>query len=204
MDFAHSPRAQALRQRLEAFMQRYLLPYNAAWHRSVQDGVYPPPFLEDLKALAREEGLWNLFLPDLREDEPGTRVSILDYAPLAETMGRLPWAPEVFNCSAPDTGNMELLHLFATPEQSQRWLTPLLNGEMRSAFAMSEPDVASSDPTNLQTCVRHEGEQLVLHGRKWFVTGAAHPNCRLLIVMCRSDEEGSDQHAQHSMVLVPI
>lgn len=214
MDFAHSPHAQALRQRLEAFMQRYLLPYNAVWHRSVLDGVYPPPFLEDLKALAREEGLWNLFLPDLREDEPGTRVSILDYAPLAETMGRLPWAPEVFNCSAPDTGNMELLHRFATPEQNRRWLRPLLDGEIRSAFAMSEPDVASSDPTNLQTAARREGGQLVINGRKWFITGAAHPNCKLLIVMCRNasaaestaapDLAPGARHHQHSMVLVPL
>ena len=213
MDFAPSPRAQDLRQRLEAFMQRYLLPYNAAWHRSVQDGVYPPPFIEDLKALAREEGLWNLFLPDLREDEPGTRVSILDYAPLAETMGRLPWAPEVFNCSAPDTGNMELLHRFATPGQRAQWLAPLMDGSIRSAFAMSEPDVASSDPTNLQTTVRREGGQLVLNGRKWFITGAAHPNCKLLIVMCRNAAASGDAadsgpeagaHHQHSMVLVPI
>jgi len=213
MDFAPSPRAQDLRQRLQAFMQRYLLPYNAAWHRSVQDGVYPPPFIEDLKALAREEGLWNLFLPDLREDEPGMRVSILDYAPLAETMGRLPWAPEVFNCSAPDTGNMELLHRFATPGQRAQWLAPLLGGSIRSAFAMSEPDVASSDPTNLQTTVRREGGQLVLNGRKWFITGAAHPNCKLLIVMCRNaagtqdaDEDAREAgaHHQHSMVLVPL
>ena len=204
MDFDYSPQVQALRQRLDDFMERYVLPYNGAWHRSVAQGIFPPPFVDDLKALARSEGLWNLFLPSLHDDEPGQRLSNLAYAPLAEIMGRLPWASEVFNCSAPDTGNMELLHLFATPEQNQRWLVPLLNGEMRSAFAMSEPDVASSDPTNLQTCVRHEGEQLVLHGRKWFVTGAAHPGCRLLIVMCRSGDEGTDKHAQHSMVLVPI
>jgi len=204
MDFEYSPQVQALRQRLDDFMERYVLPYNGAWHRSVAQGIFPPPFVDDLKALARSEGLWNLFLPSLHDDEPGQRLSNLAYAPLAEIMGRLPWASEVFNCSAPDTGNMELLHLFATPEQNQRWLVPLLNGEMRSAFAMSEPDVASSDPTNLQTCVRHEGEQLVLHGRKWFVTGAAHPSCRLLIVMCRSGDEGTDKHAQHSMVLVPI
>ena len=209
MDFHHSPRALALRQQLEAFMQQYLLPYNAAWHRSVQEGIYPPPFLEDLKALAREAGLWNLFLPGLQEDEPGTRLGHLDYAPLAETMGRLPWAAEVFNCSAPDTGNMELLHRFATPEQRVQWLMPLLEGRIRSAFAMSEPDVASSDPTNLQTTVRREGDQLVLNGRKWFITGAAHPNCRLLVVMCRNDEapgEGdlAGAHHRHSMVLVPL
>ena len=205
MDFSPSPLAQALRQQLEAFMQRYLLPYNPAWHRSVQEGVYPPPFLEDLKALAREEGLWNLFLPSLRPDEPGTALGHLDYAPLAEAMGRLPWAAEVFNCSAPDTGNMELLHLFATPGQNAEWLQPLLEGQIRSAFAMSEPDVASSDPTNLQTTVRRDGDQLVLNGRKWFITGAAHPRCRLLIVMCRNGGgSAADGHHRHSMVLVPL
>ncbi|WP_114972933.1 acyl-CoA dehydrogenase family protein [Rhodoferax ferrireducens] len=204
MDFEYSPQVQTLRQQLESFIDRYVLPYNSAWHRSVAQGVYPPPFMEDLKALARSEGLWNLFLPGLRDDEPGEGLSNLAYAPLAEIMGRLPWASEVFNCSAPDTGNMELLHLFATPEQNRRWLRPLLDGEMRSAFAMSEPDVASSDPTNLQTRMHHEGGQLVLQGRKWFITGAAHPNCKLLIVMCRSGDEGGDKHAQHSMVLVPM
>ena len=205
MDFSHSDRARALLQQLEAFLQRYLLPYNAAWHRAVQDGVYPPTFLEDLKALAREEGLWNLFLPSLRADEPGTALGHLDYAPLAEAMGRLPWAAEVFNCSAPDTGNMELLHLFATPQQGRDWLQPLLQGAIRSAFAMSEPDVASSDPTNLQTTVRRDGGALVLNGRKWFITGAAHPACRLLIVMCRNDGDAqADGHHRHSMVLVPL
>ena len=204
MDFDYSPQALALRQRLEDFISHYVLPYNAAWHRSVADGVFPPPFMADLKTLARSEGLWNLFLPGLHDDEPGVRLSNLDYAPLAEIMGRLPWASEVFNCSAPDTGNMELLHLFATPEQNRQWLRPLLEGEIRSAFAMSEPDVASSDPTNLQTCVRHDGDQLVLNGRKWFITGAAHPQCRLLIVMCRSGGDDADKHARHSMVLVPM
>ena len=204
MDFDYSAQVQARRQRLQDFIDRYLLPYNGAWHHSVAQGVFPPPFMEDLKALAKSEGWWNLFLPGLRADEPGTRLSNLEYAPLAEIMGRLPWASEVFNCSAPDTGNMELLHLFATPEQSQRWLRPLLEGEIRSAFAMSEPDVASSDPTNLQTRLRHEGDALVLSGRKWFVTGAAHPSCKLLIVMCRSGDDEAAKHARHSMVLVPM
>lgn len=204
MDFALSPLARALLARLTAFMDRYLLPYNAAWHAAVAAGSYPPPFLDDLKALAREEGLWNLFLPTLHDDEPGTRLTNLDYAPLAEAMGRLPWAAEVFNCQAPDTGNIELLHRFATPAQRARWLLPLLHGQMRSAFAMSEPDVASSDPTNLQTTVRRDGDDLVLSGRKWFITGAAHPHCRLLIVLCRNaDADGASSHARHSMVLVP-
>ena len=204
MDFEYSPQVQARRQRLEEFIERYVLPYNGAWHRSVAQGIFPPPFMDDLKALAKAEGLWNLFLPGLRSDESGERLSNLEYAPLAEVMGRLPWASEVFNCSAPDTGNMELLHLFATPEQNRQWLRPLLEGEIRSAFAMSEPDVASSDPTTLQTRMRHEGDQLVLNGRKWFITGAAHPNCKLLIVMCRSGAEDAAKHAQHSMLLVPM
>jgi acyl-CoA dehydrogenase len=204
MDFGYSDRAQAFRQRLDDFIDRYLLPYNAAWHQSVLQGIYPPPFVQDLKDMARAEGLWNLFLPGLRADEPGTAMTNLDYAPLAESMGRLPWAAEVFNCSAPDTGNMELLHLFATPAQREQWLKPLLEGTIRSAFAMSEPDVASSDPTNLQTTLRADGGRLVLNGRKWFITGAAHPDCRLLIVMCRNHDEGADKHANHSMVLVPM
>ncbi len=209
MNFEHSPLAQALQQHMGEFMQRYVLPHNAAWHQSVQQGIYPPPFLEDLKSLAREEGLWNLFLPSLQAGEPGTRLCNLDYAPLAETMGRLPWAAEVFNCSAPDTGNMELLHRFATPAQRTLWLAPLMNGKMRSAFAMSEPDVASSDPTNLQTTVRRDGDQLVLNGRKWFITGVAHPHCKLLIVMARNAtgadiETANDKHHGHSLLLLPM
>ena len=205
MDFSPSLRAQEWQARLTAFMDRYLLPYNAAWHQAARQGEFPPPFLEDLKTLAREEGLWNLFLPTLRDDEPGTALSHLDYAPLAEAMGRLPWAAEVFNCNAPDSGNIELLHLFADDTQRRQWLMPLMQGEIRSAFAMSEPDVASSDPTNLQTTVRREGGQLVINGRKWFITGAAHPHCRLLIVMCRNEGEvDGDRHHGHSMVLVPI
>ena len=204
MDFEYSPEVGELRRRLADFIDRYVLPYNAGWHRSVAEGVYPPPFLEDMKALARSEGLWNLFLPDLRPDEPGTRLSNLEYAPLAEIMGRLPWASEVFNCSAPDTGNMELLHLFASPEQTRRWLTPLLAGAIRSTFAMSEPDVASADATNIQTSIRREGDEWVINGRKWFITGAQHPNCRLAIVLGRSGEGAGDKHGEHSMVLVPM
>lgn len=205
MDFEASPRARALLAQLDAFMDRYVLPCNAAWQASVRRGVLPD-FLEDLKALAREQGLWNLCLPRLRADEPGTRLSNLDYAPLAERMGRIPWSAEVFNCSAPDSGNMELLQLHADAGQRERWLLPLLQGRMRSAFAMSEPDVASSDPTGLQTSVRREGGELVLNGRKWFITGAAHPQCAVLVVMCRNEGEAPEgaQHASHSLVLVPM
>lgn len=218
MDFSPSPQARQWHQRLQAFMDRYLLPYNAAWHQSVKNDEFPPPFMGDLQALAKEEGLWNLFLPGLKSGEPGTGLSHLDYAPLAETMGRLPWAAEVFNCNAPDSGNMELLHRFANEAQQACWLAPLLRGEIRSAFAMSEPDVASSDPTNLQTTLRADGNDWVLNGRKWFITGAAHPHCKLLIVMCKNEGpsglSGQDEgpawtaeqaaHHQHSMVLVPM
>ena len=213
MDFSPSPQARQWHERLQAFMARYLLPYNAAWHQSVKDGVFPPPFVADLKSLAQEEGLWNLFLPGLPAGEPGNGLSHLDYAPLAETMGRLPWTAEVFNCNAPDSGNMELLHRFANPAQRVQWLGPLLHGQIRSAFAMSEPDVASSDPTNLQTTLQPDGQDWVLNGRKWFITGAAHPHCQLLIVMCRHADPAGHAgdnaanpaaHQQHSMVLVPV
>jgi acyl-CoA dehydrogenase len=219
MEFSTSQETQALSHQLQAFIDQYVLPYNPAWHHAVATGDYPPAFLGDLKTLAREAGLWNLFLPELQTHEPGTRLSHSAYAPLAEIMGKLPWAAEVFNCQAPDSGNMALLHQFGSDAQKQAWLMPLLNGSIRSAFAMTEPDVASSDPTNLQTTVSDEGDCLVLNGRKWFITGAAHPHCKLLLVMCRNQDavhpassaltaidghDGSLKHHQHSIVLVPI
>jgi acyl-CoA dehydrogenase len=204
MDFERSPRAAEWLLRLELFQQRYLLPCNAAWHAAAAAGECPA-FVEDLRALAREEGLWNLCLPRLPAGAPGTPLPHLDYAPLAEAMGRLPWAAEVFNCNAPDSGNMELLLSHAGPAQQDRWLWPLLRGEIRSAFAMSEPDAASSDPTNLQCEVRADGDALVISGRKWFITGAAHPRCRLLLVVCRNaDAQPGDPYRAHSIVLVPL
>ena len=202
MDFAFSPRVEALRRQLQDFIDAHVVPRHAQWLAEAQGGL-PVSFMADLKALARSEGLWNLFLPGLRDDEPGTRLSNLEYAPLAEIMGRIPWASEVFNCSAPDTGNMELLHLFASPAQRQRWLLPLLAGEIRSAFAMSEPDVASADASNVQTLIRRDGEHYVLNGRKWFISNACHPQCRLLIVMGKSAPD-ADPHRQQSMLLVPF
>ena len=144
-----------------------------------------------------------MFLPHLRDDEPGTRLTNLEYAPLAEIMGRLPWASEVFNCSAPDTGNMEILHMFGTPEQKAQWLAPLMNGEIRSCFAMTEPDVASSDATNVTTSIRRVGDEYVINGRKWFITNAARPDCMICIVMGKTDPE-AETHRQQSMVLVPM
>lgn len=203
MNFEPSAHAAAWLARLEAFLARWLLPHNAAWHAGAARGDVPA-FLADLQALAREEGLWNLCLPALPAGAPGTALSYQDYAPLAEAMGRLPWAAEVFNCQAPDSGNMELLLRHATPAQQRRWLDPLLAGEARSAFAMSEPDVASSDPAGLRTEARREGEALLVNGRKWFVTGAAHPACRLLVVVCRNaDAPEGERHGAHSLVLVP-
>ncbi len=203
MDFAYSPKVEALRAGLQAFMDEQVVPEIGAWQREVEAGIWPPSMIGPLKARARAEGLWNLFLPGLGDDEPGTRLSNLEYAPLAEIMGRVVWASEVFNCSAPDTGNMELLHLFATPGQREQWLSPLLNGEIRSCFAMTEPDVASSDATNIRTRVRRDGDHYVIDGRKWFITGAADPRCKICILMGVTDPD-AEPHARHSMVLVPM
>jgi len=205
MDFEYSDKVKTLQECLTNFMTRRVLPRNLEWCRRAEQREHAMDILEPLKTVAKEEWLWNLFLPGLREDEPGTRLTNLEYAPLAEIMGRLPWAPEIFNCSAPDTGNIELLHLFATPEQGQRWLTPLLNGEIRSCFAMTEPDMASSDATNIRTSIKREGGEYVINGRKWFITGALHPNCKLVIVMGVSDEgPNASPHRRHSMILVPL
>lgn len=202
MDFAYSPKVEELRFRVRCFMDDYIVPRIRQWNDDVAAGQYPVSFMEDLKALAKYDGLWNMFLPSLREDEPGTALTNLEYAPLAEIMGRVSWASEVFNCSAPDTGNMELLHTFATPEQREKWLLPLLNGEIRSAFAMTEPDVPSSDATNITTSIDRAGDDYVINGRKWFITNAAHPNCALLVVMGKTDPRAAS-HRQQSMILVP-
>ncbi|RZM09410.1 MAG: acyl-CoA dehydrogenase, partial [Sphingomonas sp.] len=205
MDFDYSPRVEALRGRMSAFLDAYVLPHNRAWAHASEAGRYPGEIMDPLKELARAEGLWNLFLPGLRDDEPGTRLTNSEFAPLAEQIGRLPWSAEVFNCSAPDTGNMELLHLFATPGQRERWLDPLLRGEIRSCFAMTEPDVASADATNLETRIRRDGDDYVIDGRKWFTTGALHPNCRFSIVMGVTDPDpAASPHARHAMVIVPM
>jgi acyl-CoA dehydrogenase len=203
MDFAYSSRVETLRARLQEFMDRHVVPAAADWQREVDAGNPHPEILEHMKALARDVGLWNLFLPALRDDEPGQGLSNLEYAPLAELMGRVIWSSEVFNCSAPDSGNMEILHMFATEEQRRRWLDPLLSGEIRSCFAMSEPDVASSDASNIQTSIRREGNEWVIDGRKWFISGAAHPHCRFAIVMGITDPEG-ERHRRHGMVIVPM
>lgn len=203
MDFSYSAKTQALREQLRNFMDQYIVPRIGAWQQEVAAGIYPVSFMDDLKALARSEGLWNLFLPSLQEGEPGQGLTNLEYAPLAEIMGRVSWASEVFNCNAPDTGNMELLHMFATPEQREQWLNPLLEGEIRSAFAMTEPDVGSSDASNIQTLIRRDGDDYVINGRKWFITNAAHPNCTFMIVMGKTDPEG-DARRQQSMLIVPM
>ena len=203
MDFEYEPKVQALQAQLRDFMDRYIVPSTSKWRQEVAMGNPHPAFMEDLKELARSEGLWNLFLPGLKDNEPGQRLSNLEYAPLAEIMGRVIWASEIFNCSAPDTGNMEILHLFATPEQRKSWLMPLLEGRIRSCFAMSEPDVASSDANNIQTSIRRDGSDYVINGRKWFISGAVHPHCRFAIVMGVTNPEG-ESHRRQSMVIVPL
>ena len=202
MDFGYTPKVEALRTRVRNFMDDHILPRVRQFNEEVHGGTYPVSFMEDLKALAKSERLWNLFLPHLKDDEPGTRLTNLEYAPLAEIMGRIGWASEAFNCNAPDTGNMELLHMFATPAQRAQWLLPLLNGEIRSAFAMTEPDVASSDATNITTLIQRDGSDYVINGRKWFITNAAHPNCTIFIVMGKTDPNAAT-HQQQSMILVP-
>lgn len=205
MDFDYSPRTREMIGRLEAFMQAHVLPANQAYHAAVARGEYPLAILEPLKAKAYAEGLWNLFLPDLEDTDPGTRLSNLEYAPLAEIMGRVPWSSEVFNCSAPDTGNMEILKRFATPEQKQRWLGPLLRGEIRSVVGLTEPDTASSDLTNLTTSIRRDGDHYVINGRKWFSTGARHPNARICLLFGVSDPSpDAHRHHRHSFVIVPL
>ena len=207
MDFETSDKAAEMLSKMQQAMDDLVLPSMADWNRYADAGVYPLDVVEPLKDAAKRLGLWNLFLPSLGEEQPGTRLSNVDYAPLAELMGRVPWAAEVFNCNAPDTGNIELLQLFASPAQRARWLTPLLAGEIRSCFAMSEPDAASSDPTQLHASVRRDGDELVVNGRKWFVTGAAHPRCRVALVMARDESLGDVEgrrHGKHSILLVPL
>lgn len=176
------------------------------WKRDTDDLWTTPPFIRDLKDVARAQGLWNLFLPKAHyqaghgEPEPLTN---LEYAPLAEIMGRVVWAPEVFNCNAPDTGNMETLILYGTEEQKTRWLKPLLAGEIRSGFAMTEPHHASSDATNISCSITRDGDEYVINGRKWFTTGAMRDNCELLILMGKTDADNPDRHRQQSMILVP-
>src|SRR5881396_2983573 len=202
MDLGYSNLTKQLMARLSAFMDEHIYPNEARFEDEVAEGDrwQPLALMEELKRKARAQGLWNLFLP---HDEHGTGLSNYEYAPLAEIMGRVGWASEAFNCSAPDTGNMEILAQFGTPEQKKEWLMPLLNGEIRSAFAMTEPGVASSDATNIQLTIKHEGNEYVLNGRKWWISGAARERCKIFIVMGKTDPNSPDRHRQQSMILVP-
>jgi acyl-CoA dehydrogenase len=202
MQHEMSDRARDLRQRGQAFMDDHVHPNEETYARQVAEGDRwkPPALIDELKGRAREVGLWNLFLPD---SDLGAGLSNLEYAPLCEVMGRVLWAPEVFNCSAPDTGNMEVLVRYGTPQQQDRWLRPLLDGEIRSCFAMTEPDVASSDATNIRSSITRDGDGYVISGRKWWTTGAGSPRCELAIVMGRTDPS-AETYRQQSMILVPI
>jgi acyl-CoA dehydrogenase len=202
MDFQPSERCTEFKERLTAFMDEHVHPAEPLYERQLRDSGDPhhqPAIMEELKQRAREADLWNMFLPD---PSLGAGLSNSDYAPLAEILGRSPIASEACNCSAPDTGNMEVLYQFATDEQKERWLTPLLDGEIRSAFAMTEPDVASSDATNISLSIERDGEEYVLNGRKWWISGALHPHFRIMIVMGKTLTEGP-RHRQQSMILVP-
>jgi len=207
MDFRHSDRSLAVQDQVRDFLAEHIYPNEelfeeeAAANRATGTPHRTPAVMADLKAEARRRRLWNLFLPDA---EHGAGLSVLDYAPVAELSGRsLALAPEAMNCAAPDTGNMELLHLFGTPEQQERWLEPLLNGRIRSCFSMTEPDVASSDATNISATAEVIGDEIVINGRKWWSTGAMRPECEISIVMAVTDPDG-ERHARHSMILVPM
>jgi len=197
----------AYQDQLRAFMDEYIYPNEATYREQLESAAHRfayLPLMEELKSRAREAGLWNLFVPPKLAgfvDHEG--LSNFDYAPLAELMGRVLWSPEVFNCNAPDTGNMEVLMKYATAEQQARWLTPLLNGEIRSSYAMTEPQVASSDATNIELSIVRDGDEYVLNGRKWFITGAMYERCGLFIVMGKSDPDNASRHKQQSQVLVP-
>ncbi len=203
MDFEHNARSQELQASLLTFMEERVYPSERVYADQIkaqEDPHVQPPVMEELKREARTRGLWNLFLPDERY---GAGLGNLDYAPLAEIMGRSPLAPEATNCAAPDTGNMEILLEFGTEEQKDRWLKPLLEAEIRSCFGMTEPQVASSDPTNLQSTIVTDGDDYVINGRKWWTSGAADPRCKVCLFLGRSNPEG-DKYLQHSLVLVPM
>ncbi len=202
MQFEHSAKVKELQKKLAAFMDAHIYPNEKLWHEQIGAGNrwQPTAIIEELKPKARAAGLWNLFLPDR---EHGAGLTNLEYAPLCEIMGRSPMAPEVFNCSAPDTGNMEVLAQYGTKEQQERWLKPLLAGEIRSCFAMTEPDVASSDATNIQSSIVRDGEQYVINGRKWWSSGAGDPRCKIAIFMGKTNPK-AETHKQQSMILVPL
>lgn len=207
MDFNYSPRTRDLMANVDAFMQAEVYPNEAAFFDEVEanrragNAWVPTRVVEALKAKAKAAGLWNLFLP---ESSRGAGLTNAEYAPLCELMGRSPIAPEVFNCSAPDTGNMEVLERYGTPAQQAQWLAPLLAGEIRSCFAMTEPEVASSDATQIRTRIEREGDQYVITGRKWWSSGANDPRCRILIVMGQSQPDHPSPHLRQSMILVPM
>jgi acyl-CoA dehydrogenase len=203
LNFDYSEKVQKLVSRLEAFMDEHVYPNERVFEEQLEaaDSRWTVlPIMEELKGEARAAGLWNLFLP---ESEYGAGLTNLEYAPLCEVMGRSPIAPEIFNCNAPDTGNMEVLVRYGTPEQKERWLEPLLRGEIRSCFAMTEPDVASSDATNIRARIERDGDEYVVNGRKWWSTGAGDPRCSLAIVMGKTDPS-APRHEQQSMILVPL
>jgi acyl-CoA dehydrogenase len=207
MNFEYSDTVKSLQGQLERFMQEHIFPVEHAYHdqlRNADNRFSTPPLMAALKEKAKAEGLWNLFIPKDHQQYGGAGLTNLEYAPLAEIMGRVLWSSEAFNCGAPDTGNMEVFMKYATPAQQEQWLKPLLDGEIRSAFAMTEPAVASSDATNVECLIMRDGDDYIVNGRKWFITGVLHENCKIIIVMGKSDPDNPIRHKQQSQVLVPI
>ena len=207
MKFEYTDNVKTLQAQLERFMQKHVYPVERAYHKQLNDAdnrFSTLPIMASLKEKAKAEGLWNLFISREHQEYGGVGLTNLEYAPLAEIMGRVLWSPEAFNCNAPDTGNMEVFMKYATPVQQERWLSPILAGDIRSAYAMTEPAVASSDATNVECLIMRDGDDYIVNGRKWFITGVLHENCKIVIVMGKSDPDNPSRHKQQSQILVPI
>ena len=208
MTFKPTERSVAIKEAVMDFMEKHIYPVNKHYlevaHSDQRNDPSALAFVDELRAKAKALGLWNLFFPHLREDEPGTGLTNLEFAPIFEEMAKLPWAPEVFNCNAPVTGNMELLGAAANEAQRKQWLLPLLEGECQSCFAATEPEVASSDATNYQTTIVRDGDDYVINGRKWFISWSMHPKCRFMILMGKTNPENPNRHQQHGVIIIPM
>ncbi len=208
MQFEASERSEEIKSLVMDFMEKHVYPLDSHYQKIASSDKRNDPealaFMDELRAKAKQLGLWNLFFPHLRDDEPGTGLSNYEFAPIFEQMAKLPWVPQVFNCNAPVTGNMELLGAATNEEQRRKWLRPLLEGECQSCFAATEPQVASSDATNYETTITRDGDEYVINGRKWFISWSLHPNCRFMILMGKTSPENPNRHRQHGVIIIPL